>query len=302
MSVFSGLSAFPITPTDANGRLSTADFNGLLNSLVEACSGDTALDSICLLGSTGTYAYQSLDQRKHAAEAGIAAIKGRTPTIIGIGTLRTDHAQELAAHARQAGAEGLLMAPFSYTPLTDEEAFQHYAAVAATTDLPLCIYNNPSTTHFNFSTALLQRLADIPTIEAVKMPLPADCDFEGQLPQLRAALPSGFLIGYSGDWQCADGLLAGADSWFSAVAGLLPVQTLKLSQAARSRNHAETARLQEIFEPLWELFREYGSLRVIYAAANIMSLSDAQPPRPILAMPENQLHRLRDALDAVNRL
>ena len=66
----------------------------------------------------------------------------------------------------------LLLAPVSYTPLRDAEVFQHYRAVAGASDLPLCIYNNPGTTHFNFSLELLQRLADIPTIKAVKMPLP----------------------------------------------------------------------------------------------------------------------------------
>lgn len=302
MPVFSGLSAFPITPTDDSGNLIPADFSNLLNSLVEARLDGASLDSICLLGSTGTYAYQTLDRRQQVTEAGITAIADRLPTIIGIGTLRTDDAQQLALHAARAGAAGLLMAPFSYTPLTDDEVFQHYAAVAATTDLPLCIYNNPSTTHFTFSTELLQRLAQLPTIQAVKMPLPASADFEGQIPQLRAALPDGFLIGYSGDWLCPDALLAGADSWFSVIAGLLPAPTLRLSQAARNRDHAETARLQDLFAPLWDLFREYGSLRVVYPAAAMMSLTQAQPPRPILPMPESQLYRLRDALDRLNGL
>jgi hypothetical protein len=35
--------------------------------------------------------------------------------------------------------------------VTDEEVFQHFASVVAATDLPLCIYNNPSTTHVAFS-------------------------------------------------------------------------------------------------------------------------------------------------------
>ena len=39
----------------------------------------------------------------------------------------------------------------SYTPLTDAEVFQHFRAVARAGGLPLCIYNNPGTTHFTFS-------------------------------------------------------------------------------------------------------------------------------------------------------
>jgi len=41
---------------------------------------------------------------------------------------------------------------------------------------PDSIYNNPTTTRFSFSDELLVRLAYIPNIRAIKMPLPADSD------------------------------------------------------------------------------------------------------------------------------
>src|SRR4051812_49544629 len=69
----------------------------------------------------------------------------------------------------------------SYTPLTEEEVYQHFIAVAEAGELPLCIYNNPSTTHFTFSEGLLARLAQVANIAAVKMPLPANSDFAGEL-------------------------------------------------------------------------------------------------------------------------
>lgn len=65
--------------------------------------------------------------------------------------LRTDDAQDLARDAEAEGANALLLAPVSYTPLTDEDAFHRYGAVASATSLPLRIYNNPSTKHFTFS-------------------------------------------------------------------------------------------------------------------------------------------------------
>ena len=46
--------------------------------------------------------------------------------------------------------------------------------MAGATALPLAIYNNPTTTRFTFSDELLVRLAYIPNIRAIKMPLPAD--------------------------------------------------------------------------------------------------------------------------------
>lgn len=57
----------------------------------------------------------------------------------------------LARDAQEAGASGLLLAPVSYAPLTDEEVFQHFGAVVEAGRLLMCIYNNPRTTRFTFS-------------------------------------------------------------------------------------------------------------------------------------------------------
>lgn len=141
MSLFHGLSAFPITPADASGRVDAAALGRVLDPLIEA-----GVASIGLLGSTGSYAYLSLAERQRILDLALRHVAGRVPVIVGIGALRTDASVALAEHARDAGADGLLLAPVSYTPLTEEEVFQHFAAVAAVSDLPLCIYNNPSTT------------------------------------------------------------------------------------------------------------------------------------------------------------
>jgi dihydrodipicolinate synthase/N-acetylneuraminate lyase len=148
MPLFHGLSAFPITPADEGGRVDTRALGTLLGRLQAA-----GVDSVGLLGSTGTYAYLTRSERRRAIEAAAEAMGGRIPIIVGIGALRTDDAKNLAQDAQEAGADGLLLAPVSYTPLTNEEVLQHFAAVAGASDLPLCIYNNPSTTRFTSATS-----------------------------------------------------------------------------------------------------------------------------------------------------
>lgn len=295
MGLFHGISAFPITPADTDGRADALALGRLLNRLAEA-----GVDSVGLLGSTGGYAYLSLAERKRVLEVSLESTRARVPLIVGVGALRTDDAVALARHAAQAGADGLLLAPVSYTPLTEDEVFQHFATVAAATDLPLAIYNNPSTTHFSFSLALLERLAGLPTIHAVKLPLPADGDYAAGIASLRAVLPEGFAIGYSGDWGAASSLLAGADGFFSVAAGLLPEPFMRLGRAAMAGDAEATARAEAGFAPLWDLFRAFGSLRVIYAAASLMGLTDVAPPRPILPLPPGQITRVRQALMALS--
>ncbi|HEY8578050.1 MAG TPA: dihydrodipicolinate synthase family protein [Devosia sp.] len=276
-NLFRGLSAFPITPADTEGRVDTEMLACLMERLCEA-----KVDSIGLLGSTGIYAYLPVEERKRALEAAVEAVQGRVPIVVGVGALRSDNAVALTKHAQTAGADALLMAPVSYTPLTQDEAFEHYRAVTAASELPLSIYNNPSTTHFAFGADLLERLSRLPTVAAVKMPLPPDNDFAGELARLRDS--TGLAIGYSGDWGMAGALLAGADAFYSVLGGMLPRPVMALAHAARNRDAAEAERLDALLQPLWDTFRSYGSLRVMYVLLDMLGLGLAEPPRPILPL------------------
>lgn len=296
MTPFRGLCAFPITPADSDGRTRPAELRRLLRPAVDA-----GVDSVCVLSSTGSYAYLDPDQRRMAAEASLAEIGGQVPVIINAGAMRTNVAQSLARHAEDTGADGLLIAHMSYTPLTEDEVFAHYAAVAGSSGLPICIYNNPTTTHFSFTVDLLVRLSGIPQIRAVKMPLPTTGDFRGEIAGLRACLPEGFSIGYSADWGCADALLAGADAFHSVAAGTWPAEMLRFFRAAQAGDVSEAARMNTAFQPMWALFRKYGSLGVVRQAANLMGRTDAEPPRPILSRQGQDAarHQAMNALMAV---
>lgn len=293
-SPFTGLCAFPLTPAAQDGRVDTDALQRLLARIVE---GKTS--SIGLLGSTGSYMYLTRGERRRAVEAAVECVAGRLPIVVGVGALRTDEACALAREAAVAGADALLLAPVSYTPLTEEEAFGHYAAVAAASGLPLCIYNNPTTTRFTFDEDLLVRLAGMPNIAAVKMPLPAQGDFAGEIARLRSRTPDGFAIGYSGDWGAAEALLAGTDAWHSVVAGLFPKQAAALTEAAMAGDRHRAMDLDRSFAPFWELFKAHGSLRVVHAAAGLLGLTEAEPQRPLLPLGPEILPQVEAAIGAV---
>ena len=79
-----GLIAFPITPMDAEGHVDAREFERLLGRLAAA-----EVDAVCVLGSTGTYAYLSREERRRAVEIAAAALGDRTPLMAGVGALRT---------------------------------------------------------------------------------------------------------------------------------------------------------------------------------------------------------------------
>ena len=289
MALFSGLSAFPITPMTSGGEVIAPDLQRLVRR-IEA--GGAA--SVGLLGSTGTYLFLSRDERRRAVAAAVE-VAVSIPIIVGVGAMRTDEAQALAHDAATEGAAGLLLAPVSYTPLTEEEVFRHFLAVASATDLPLCIYSNPGTTNFTFSPDLVARLTAIPSIAAIKLPLPANGSIASDLAAFRAAAPD-LSIGYSGDWGCKEALLAGADCWYSVAGGLFPEQAAALTTAAMKNDRETAGHCDDVFADLWKLFREQGSLRLMYAAANLMGLTQAQPPKPLQPLEETLQARLARVL------
>ena len=80
--MFTGLSAFPLTPVTVDG----VDEDHL-HELV-ARLDRVGVDSIGALGSTGSHAYLTRDQRRHVAEIAVRAA-GETPVLVGIGALAT---------------------------------------------------------------------------------------------------------------------------------------------------------------------------------------------------------------------
>ncbi|HET9069978.1 MAG TPA: dihydrodipicolinate synthase family protein [Amaricoccus sp.] len=275
-----GLSAFPITPADAAGRVDPAALRRLIARLVLA-----GVDTIGLLGSTGVYMYLTRDQRRRALETAVEEASGRTPIVAGVGALRTDEAVRLAEDAKAIGAVAGLLSAASYTPLTDDEVFAHFSTVAQDSGLPIVIYDNPGTTHFRFTTELVSRLARVPGIVAIKNSGWNSADAARHLAKQRAAVAPGFSIGCSADWTATETMIAGADTWYSVLGGLLPGACVRIVEAVRRGDAEEARRLDAALTPLWDLFRQHSSLRVVYALAALLDICRVDPPRPILPLP-----------------
>jgi 4-hydroxy-tetrahydrodipicolinate synthase len=294
MPLFRGISAFPITPADEHGVIDADAVSRLAVRL------DTAgVDSIGLLGSTGGYAYLTRGERRRAIRAAVTAVQGQMPIMVGIGALRTDDVVHLARDAAAEGADALLLAPMSYTPLTEGEVYQHYVTAAAATDLPLCVYNNPGTTHFAFTPALIARLAGVPGIAAIKMPLPDATSIAEELRAMRGGPAGRLAIGYSADWGMADALLSGADAFYSVAAGVLPLLVTALGRAASAGDAQAVRRFDAQLQPLWALFREFGSFRVCYASLDALGVCRALPPKPVLPLSGADAAKVRAVIEGL---
>lgn len=90
----------------------------------------------------------------------------------------------------------------------------------------------------------------------------------------------------------AAAMLAGADAFYSVLAGILPRPALALMRAAQAGDAEEARRIDATLDPLWDAFKAYGSLRVMYALLDILGFGTAAPPLPILPVGSDARRRI----------
>ncbi|MGX1186496.1 4-hydroxy-tetrahydrodipicolinate synthase [Pseudomonas sp. F-14 TE3623] len=295
--MFTGLSAFPLTPMNEQG-VDEGAFTRLVEQLVAA-----KVDSIGALGSTGSYAYLSRTERSRVTQLAVEAA-GNVPVMVSIGSLRTRDVLLLAEDAQKAGVKALLLPPVSYQKLSAEDVFLLYETVTANISVPLCVYDNPGTTHFEFTDELHGRIAHLPNVRSIKIPgVPEAPDqAKARVDRLRAMIPEHVTIGVSGDVFAATGLNTGCEVWYSVIGGLFPKTALAITGAALSGNAEEATRLSERLKPLWALFRQFGgSFRVVATAAELRGFTNSPslplPLRTISGVGRLQIAKVIDELE-----
>jgi 4-hydroxy-tetrahydrodipicolinate synthase len=292
--MFTGLSAFPLTPMNEQGVDENA-FTRLVQQLVAA-----KVDSIGALGSTGSYAYLSRAERSRVAQLAVEAA-GDVPVMVSIGSVRTRDVLLLAEEAQRVGVKALLLPPVSYQKLSQDDVFSLYETVTANISVPLCVYDTPGTTHFEFTDELHGRIAELPNVSSIKIPGVPEAPYlaKARVDRLRKLIPNHVTIGVSGDAFAAVGMNAGCDAWYSVMGGLFPNTALAITRAALSGDACEATRLSESLKPLWTLFRQFGgSLRVIATAAELRGFTHSPSlPLPLRTITGEGRKRIAAVID-----
>lgn len=278
-----------------NDQVDGPAFVGLVERLAAA-----GVDSITALGSTGSYAYLSLEERRRVSHLAVEHA-GSIPVFIGVGALRTSQVLANVEAAEQAGAAGVLLAPMTYQPLTHVEVFDLFRTVTERTDMPVIVYDNPDTMHFAFTDDLYARIAELPGIASIKIPgVPADAaEARDRVAAIRESIPEHVTIGISGDASAATGLNAGCDAWYSVIGGTLPTSALEITRTAQEGRSEQALAASEHLDPLWDLFSECGgSLRVVAAIAEQLNLVSTEClPLPIQGLTDTQRARVSEVVD-----
>ena len=144
----------------------TVDFDAfarLCTHLVENGS-----DGVVVAGTTGEAPTLSDAERVELFATAVDAIGDRATVIAGTGTYSTEHSVHLTRRAHEVGVDGFLVVTPYYSKPPVEGIVRHFQAIAEESDRAIVVYNIPQRVVLNLEPETLARLAEIPTVRAVK--------------------------------------------------------------------------------------------------------------------------------------
>ena len=161
-TIFTGSCVALVTPFRDN-KIDFDRFRELIDWHIE-----NGTDAILVAGTTGETS--TLTDQEHLDLLRVAGehIAGRVPYIAGTGSNDTAYSIMLSKYAEEQGADAVLVINPYYNKSTQKGIYVHIKAIADAIKVPIIVYNVPSRTGANISVSTMQKLAEIPNVQAVK--------------------------------------------------------------------------------------------------------------------------------------
>ncbi len=244
------------------------------------------------VGTTGESPTLSHEEHKHVVELCIKAADGRVPVIAGAGSNSTAEAIDFTRHAKQAGADGVLVVTPYYNKPTQEGLYLHYKAINDAVDLPIIIYNIPGRSVVDMSVATMARLFKLPNIVGVK---DATADL-ARASQQRAAMGPEF-IQLTGEDATALGFMAhGGVGAISVTSNIAPAHCAEFQTACLAGDFSRALEIQDRLMPVHDaMFVEANPGPVKYAAERL-GLCGAETRLPLAPLSDAAKKTVDDAL------
>ncbi len=237
MNTISGTSTAIVTPFHADGSVDYNSFEQLLERQITE-----GIESVVVCGSTGEGATMSSEEKCALFRFAVEKNAGRIPIIAGTGSNDTRASIELTKAAAQCGVDGFLIVGPFYNKPTQHGYFEHFRAIAESTELPIILYNVPARTAGNILAETQLKIAEhCKNIIATKE---ASADLEQMMEIIRNA-PEHFVL-LAGDDALALPIIAcGGKGVVSVVANIVPKQFGDCIRIAL-RGEFDTARTQHL--------------------------------------------------------
>jgi 4-hydroxy-tetrahydrodipicolinate synthase len=254
---------------------------------------DNGVDGIMTTGGTGEFPHLSREEKQLVTRVVADEARDRVPVIAGTAACSTKEAILLAEDARAAGADGIIVTAPYYFVLPDGALYHHYREIAAASEMPMVVYNNPTYTGNNLSPALIARLADLEGVIGLKQ---SNADM-GQLVEVIRQVGSHFAVLTGIDSQFYPALCVGAVGIFSTAACIVPRQMVDLYTAFFEGRYREAQTLHLRLQSL-NRFLEYdpGYVAPCKEALALLGMPVGSVRGPLPELTEEERSAIRQAL------
>ncbi len=247
-----------VTPFADNGSFDEKEFADFVAWQID--EGTTGLVPV---GTTGESPTLTHDEHRQVVKVCVDTAAGRVPVVAGAGSNNTAEAVSLVQYAEKVGADAALVVTPYYNKPTQRGLYEHFAAVAKATSLPIIIYNIPPRSVIEMTPETMGRLAnDFANIVGVK-------DATGKVERVseqRATCGADF-IQLSGEDASALGFNAhGGVGCISVTANVAPRLCAEFQEATLNGDKDKALELQDRLLPLHKaIFIEPGLCGAKYA-------------------------------------
>ena len=284
--VFCGSATAVVTPFSGGA----VDYFALERLLLRQI--DSGADALVVCGTTGEASTLSSEEQAEVIRFAHSVVGGRIPLIAGTGSNDTATACKRTKNATDAGADGVLVVTPYYNKSTQKGLIYHYEAVAASTDLPVILYNVPTRTCVDVSADTYERLSTVENIVGVKEASPDIV----KIGEIIRRCGDGLAVYSGNDDMALPVIFLGGKGVISVAGNLIPSEMYALCRAALSGDYRLAVELHMKYLPLMRgLFCTVNPIAV-KTALSMMGLCNGEFRLPMCEPEDDVLEKIRNLL------
>lgn len=282
-----------VTPFDDYGKLDIRGIRRLTNHLI-----DNGVHGLFPFGSTGEFFSLTSEEKEHILDVVVKETAGRVPVYAGTGAISTKESIWLTQMAERHGASGVfVLTPFYLVP-SEEELYGHFAAIAASTRLPVLAYNNPARTGVKMSVGLVTRLAEIDNFVGIK----DSCGDIGVTTEFVVNTPDEFAVFQGRDDLYFASFAIGTVGAVAATGNIAPKLVVELYEAFMAGDLDRARATQRRLTPLRHALGLGTFPVVLKEAMEMVGMPVGTTRSPVKPLAESQRASLRNILEKVQVL
>lgn len=288
--MLTGIYTAVVTPF-RNGEVDEEAFRRIVEGQAKG-----GVDGIVPVGTTGESPTLDHDEHIRVIELAVKFARGRVTVMAGTGGNATAEAVELTRAAEKVGADATLQVAPYYNKPTQGGLYEHFAAVARATRLPIMLYSIPGRCGVEIGVETCARLArDFRTVVGIKE-AGGNAD---RVSQLRAACGPRFSILSGDDSLTLPFMSVGAQGVVSVASNVAPKLVCKMVRAFAAGEVRAAQRLHARLYPLFkDLFIETNPAPV-KAAMALLGMCGEELRLPMVPVTDKSRAQLAETLKAV---